>query len=274
MKEWYCVMLGQPQGPYSDDKMKKMAAAGIIIRDTLVWSGSTPEDASRGWLPIRDTELAPIFPTEVRRVRRDGDAHAQAPERASSEPPIEPTPARHKRHTPGKALLLSEASTSLKTPDVVSAPCGRRFCAFILECALPVFLFITFLPGLVFLEKGDARAAYILLAPAAFTLLVYIAANLCLLRRGGQTLARKMLGLRIVNADGSRAPLWKLLTLRCALHLPLAASLGALIFRPAIAWKLAIPALLISAADGLSALREDGRALHDRIAGTTMERIE
>lgn len=66
MKEWHCVLYGQPQGPFPEEGMREMALRGEIAGDTLVWSGSTPEDTARGWIRADETEFAQFFPASER----------------------------------------------------------------------------------------------------------------------------------------------------------------------------------------------------------------
>lgn len=60
MKEWHCVLFGQPQGPFAEEQLREMARRGEITRDTLVWS-AVPEDAARGWVKAAETEVAAVF---------------------------------------------------------------------------------------------------------------------------------------------------------------------------------------------------------------------
>ena len=61
MKEWHCVLYGQPQGPFAEDRLREMIEKGEVAEDTLVWCGATPEDAARGWVKAGESEIAPIF---------------------------------------------------------------------------------------------------------------------------------------------------------------------------------------------------------------------
>ena len=62
MKEWHCVLYGQPQGPFPEEHLREMALRGEITEDTLVWNASTPEDSARGWIRAAETEFASFFP--------------------------------------------------------------------------------------------------------------------------------------------------------------------------------------------------------------------
>jgi|GEM_PF-2181923 len=72
MKEWHCVLFGQPHGPFSEDRLREMALQGVLLAETLVWSPS-PEDAARGWVPAGQTELAAFFAPTAQTTAPDGD---------------------------------------------------------------------------------------------------------------------------------------------------------------------------------------------------------
>jgi uncharacterized RDD family membrane protein YckC len=143
--------------------------------------------------------------------------------------------------------------------DLFAAPLasrGSRLGAHILD---NVFLMGAFLPGLVplaFLSPGSEN-----IGPLIAALVVFLAAlgtllgiNLRLLGKYGQTLGKKVLGVRIVRLDGDRASLGRLLLLR--------------MFVP---WLLAaIPFLgyVFSLLDALFIFRDDRRCIHDHLADT------
>lgn len=81
-----------------------------------------------------------------------------------------------------------------------------------------------------------------------------VAWNCVLLHRAGQTLAKKMLGIRVVRRDGSHCGLARIFFAR---YLPVAV-LGA----------IPIVGGLVSLVDALLIFRDDRRCLHDEIADT------
>jgi uncharacterized RDD family membrane protein YckC len=90
--------------------------------------------------------------------------------------------------------------------------------------------------------------------PTSLGILALFAVNLYLLHRFGQTIGKKLVGVRIVRTDGSRAGLARIIFMR---SLPF--------------WvAAAIPLIgaLISLADPLFIFSESRRCLHDRVAGT------
>ncbi|MCB9744519.1 MAG: RDD family protein [Alphaproteobacteria bacterium] len=84
--------------------------------------------------------------------------------------------------------------------------------------------------------------------------------NVALLGRGGQTLAKRFVGVRIVDQGGGPADAWQLLGLRVAAPLLIA---GVSSFVPAgpLLWWLC---------DALFIVSSERRCLHDRLAGTTV----
>ena len=79
--------------------------------------------------------------------------------------------------------------------------------------------------------------------------------TLILLHRGGQTLAKKILGIRIVRPDGSRASLGRIILLRYIVP----GLIGAIPFRIGTLAQIVGYCLIF---------REDRRCLHDMIADT------
>jgi uncharacterized RDD family membrane protein YckC len=90
--------------------------------------------------------------------------------------------------------------------------------------------------------------------PTSAVILVLLAINLYLLFRFGQTIGKKLVGIRIVRTDGSRAGLARIIFIR---DLP---------FR--IVAMIPLIGGLFSLADPLFIFSESRRCLHDRLAGT------
>ena len=88
----------------------------------------------------------------------------------------------------------------------------------------------------------------------------YLQLNGYLLARHGQTIGKRLLGMRIVSVrDGQTLPLWKVLFLR---HL----SIGLVSLIPFIGYLLAI-------ANPLLIFRKDRRCFHDHLAGSKVIRV-
>jgi len=83
---------------------------------------------------------------------------------------------------------------------------------------------------------------------------IYLAINGWLLHTQGQTVGKKLLGLRIVRSDGSAAPLARLAGLR---------------FGATLVWSM-IPVVgqLVGMLDALLIFRDSRKCLHDNIADT------
>lgn len=113
MKEWHCVLYGQPHGPFTEKQLAEMASANSITRETLVWSNSS-ENAELGWLPIAQTELAaiftppaPIFAPEQQAEPADAPAQISASEQ-QEEPANAPGPPSDAREiSPAIAEILN-----------------------------------------------------------------------------------------------------------------------------------------------------------------------
>ena len=102
---------------------------------------------------------------------------------------------------------------------------------------------------------GSVGAAQIAgIAIAAVLVLGLLVWNCILLERAGQTIAKKMLGIRVVRRDGSHCGLARIFVAR---YLPVTV-LGMIPFIGS----------LVSLVDALLIFRDDRRCLHDEIADT------
>ncbi len=95
--------------------------------------------------------------------------------------------------------------------------------------------------------------AWIVLAAAALTLVAW---NLILLHRHGQSLGKRLVGVRIVRRDGSRASLGRIVGLR--------------IIPVAILRYVPIIGPILGLTDALLIFRDSRRCLHDDIADTAV----
>jgi uncharacterized RDD family membrane protein YckC len=135
---------------------------------------------------------------------------------------------------------------------------GTRLAASLLDA---VSVFVVFIPMFIALPFVDANGAQgvdaaIVVGFVAMLLLGIglIAWNCVLLSRNGQTLAKKLLGIRVVRADGSHCGLARIFFAR---YLPVAV-LGAVPFIGS----------LFTLADALLIFRDNRRCIHDEFADT------
>ena len=143
--------------------------------------------------------------------------------------------------------------------DMELAERGTRLAAVFLD---GLFFGLSMLPLILAMvavgRLGDARnvdvAAGIGLAIGALLLIGLVAWNCVLLSRHGQTIAKKMLGIRVVRRDGSHCGLGRIFFAR---YLPVTV-LGAVPFVGG----------LVSLVDAMLIFRDDRRCLHDEIADT------
>ena len=201
MKEWHCVLFGQPQGPFSEDQLREMVRAGEVSAATPVRRGS-PDEGEGCWLMAAYTEAAALLPAHG--GGGEWDQHGIASERAAALYIDE----RFRRLAAEQGVLLHEGWQ-------FKASRRRRLAAFVLGLVILLAFSLVFLaPPLLILRGEPTRTAlYVFLAAfAAFA--AYGVTNFCLLARRGQSVSKNLAGIRIVNADGSRTPLWKILALR------------------------------------------------------------
>jgi uncharacterized RDD family membrane protein YckC len=84
--------------------------------------------------------------------------------------------------------------------------------------------------------------------------LIWAAINAYLVHRHGQTIGKKILGIKVVRTDGSRASLGRIFWLRNVVMVLLSV--------------IPIAGMILSLVDALLIFRESRQCLHDQIAGT------
>jgi len=136
---------------------------------------------------------------------------------------------------------------------------GLRLAAVLLDGLFAGIAMVPFFIGLFagIGPDGNMRmgvGSTIAMALGGVVLLGVIAWNCVLLSRGGQTIAKKMLGIRVVRRDGSHCGLARIFFAR---YLPVTV-LGMVPFVGS----------LVSLVDALLIFRDDRRCLHDEIADT------
>jgi hypothetical protein len=60
VKEWYCWINNQVEGPFSDESLRQAISNGSLITDTLVWNKDLPNDGN-SWQRAVDTEINLLF---------------------------------------------------------------------------------------------------------------------------------------------------------------------------------------------------------------------
>jgi uncharacterized RDD family membrane protein YckC len=150
------------------------------------------------------------------------------------------------------AAPQAELETRAASPaslERAKATRGQRFGAAFLD---GIFSTICIAPWTYSVKSGGMTPTAALLG---FILVGALAAiNLVLLNKNGQTLGKKMVGTKVVMADGEPAPLWRIVLLR---WLPLTA-------------VTAIPKLgaVVALVDACIIFASERRCGHDYIAGT------
>jgi uncharacterized RDD family membrane protein YckC len=184
-------------------------------------------------------------------------------------------------HRPFNTALLQPAAAAAALPPTTPPPPpeaasrGSRLGAKVLDwitALLPLVLAggvaIALVPAFLLTHRAEAwtalRDSALLGILALAMMLGYVALavwNAVWLHRYGQTIGKRLLGIRIVRGDGSRASLGRIFALR---YLPMAL-LGGLTGHPGGLVKLV---------DVLCIFRDDRRCLHDLIADTRVVRAD
>lgn len=260
MKEWHCVLFGQPQGPFDEGRLREMIGRGEIAGDTLVWCGTTPEDAARGWIRAGESEIAPIL--------------AEAPPRLGA-------PAALPRGSAEFQRLALSGGVDLRDGWQFRASRLRRLWAFALDILIGLAFSVVFMAAPILALRGEPLSlALKVFVATAVSFAVYGAANFILLCRRGQSISKNIAGVRIVNVDGSRTPLWKIILLRNGVYIAFLAAQGVSsavahglvtalpLPPPGFQRTMALAAGAFFVLDSCLILGPSRRTLHDRFAGT------
>ena len=152
---------------------------------------------------------------------------------------------------------------------------GARLLAAILDGIIgDVLIYVPFVIGLYFTrdipalqDAGRLSPQFVLALLASMSLallaalvgaLVWIAITVVLVKRNGQTLGKKLLGIKVVRSDGSRASLGRIFWLRNVVTL--------------IIGMIPLLGIFFVLADILMIFGEARRCIHDRIADTIVVR--
>jgi uncharacterized RDD family membrane protein YckC len=140
--------------------------------------------------------------------------------------------------------------------DYVKASRGARLGAVMLDglvVAVPAMLIAILVPAT---SGGTApsTAGMILLMLFGVGAIAFVAMQLVLLHRHGQTIGKKLIGIRIVRTDGTRAGLGRIFLLRS--------------FVPGLIGAIPLLGPIFSLVDILFIFGEEQRCVHDMIADT------
>lgn len=138
--------------------------------------------------------------------------------------------------------------------DLELADRGARLGAMLLDNLIVFGVVFLIVPLGAALEKVSQAASSFAILLMGAALLAVLVINLVLLHRQGQTLGKRIVGIRILRIDGSRCELWRIIVLRVF-------AIGLLQMIPFIGW-------IIFLIDALMIFGEERRCLHDMFADT------
>ena len=174
-------------------------------------------------------------------------ADAQPPKQPPALPPMNPYAAPTAR------------IADMRDDDLlVKSSRGARLGAVLLDGVIPgavAIVFAVMLPAFGSdVDGGLTMGGGVLVTLFVLGLIAFAAMQLILLYRHGQTIGKKLVGIRIVRADGSRAGFARLLLLRS--------------FVPGLIGAIPLLGPLFSLVDMLFIFGEEKRCVHDLIADT------
>lgn len=139
--------------------------------------------------------------------------------------------------------------------QIALASRGRRLGAVILDGLIFGAAFLIAMVPLMMIRdaQGSASKSAVWIV-MGIVFLVFGAINLVLLYKHGQTMAKRLLGIRIVRGDGSRASLGRILLLRSIV--------------PGFIGGIPLVGPLFTLTDALFIFADDRRTLHDKMADT------
>lgn len=222
---------GKQLGPFAEEQVRAKLVAGEVSHDDLGWHEGMPE-----WKPLRTLFAASTFPAP------------ETPRTGTSSIPLD--------------------SSDFKAPEPSASLAGRgsRLGAYLLDQLIALVLILPGLwkllqPFMKDLEAGNAPTPEELLANIApalplliIPLLAFVIVQVVMLVKNGQTIGKKMLGIRIVKLDGSNPSFTNVIIMRGIL--------------PGLIGGIPMVGPAFSLIDVLLIFREDHRCVHDMIAGT------
>jgi uncharacterized RDD family membrane protein YckC len=222
---------GKQLGPFAEEQVRAKLVSGEVSHDDLGWHEGMPE-----WKPLRTLFAASTFPAP------------ETPRTGTSSSPLD--------------------SSDFKAPEPSASLAGRgsRLGAYLLDQLIALVLILPGLwkllqPFMKDLEAGNAPTPEELLANIApalplliIPLLAFVIVQVVMLVKNGQTIGKKMLGIRIVKLDGSNPSFTNVIIMRGIL--------------PGLIGGIPMVGPAFSLIDVLLIFREDHRCVHDMIAGT------
>jgi uncharacterized RDD family membrane protein YckC len=163
-----------------------------------------------------------------------------------------PAPAANPYAAPGARLAEPAPTDEL----VRSSRLARLGAVFIdtLVLMVPVMIIAVAVPAMSEQGQGFSTGATALLGVFGLAVAAFVVYQIVMLHRYGQTLGKKLVGVRIVRQDGSRASLGRLLGLRYIV--------------PGVIGAIPLLGPLFSLIDPLFIFGEEKRCLHDLLADT------
>ncbi|MGD9385094.1 MAG: RDD family protein [Thioalkalispiraceae bacterium] len=143
------------------------------------------------------------------------------------------------------------ADTGLGTSDAVLAERGTRLGAHLLDM---LFFVIAMIPIFFIMESNNDTAVAIGAGITIIAGLILVGLNINYLYQNGQTIGKRIVGIKIVRGDGERCGLARIIFLRN--------------FVIGLLGNIPLIGPFISLADPLFIFRADRRCIHDMIADT------
>jgi uncharacterized RDD family membrane protein YckC len=145
------------------------------------------------------------------------------------------------------------SSTNISLSEGELAGRGTRLGAYILDV---LFSLVAVVPMFIMLViKGDSDEGFMVaIAVMAIGLIVLLSINIYYLYQNGQTIGKRLLGIKIIRTDGDRASLPRLLFLR--------------MFLVNLIGNIPYIGMVFIIVDPLFIFRADRRCVHDLIADT------
>lgn len=241
---WHFVAAdGNLVGPLTQQALRQMFARGLLDAHTLVWTaGMTQWQAYGG---VFEQDLSPPLPSRV-----DSGRVASAPATVATPIPSAPTVAAAQISGPPPAP--SGALAGDPAANTEAAPLGHRFLARVIDAVLFTAMLGFFIPD-AHASADDELSAWGWLAVVAWVTLTLVQA--WFLTRDGQSIGKKMMHIRIVDAGTGANPGF----LRAFVVRELGYGITAL-----VSLVLVAPVLI----DVLPIYGANRQCLHDRIVST------
>lgn len=181
------------------------------------------------------------------------------PESSRLPPPLPPAsfPPPVPDYNPYSAPLAQVDQVS-EHADLELADRGARLGAYLLDNLIVLGALFLIVPVGAALERVNKSAGLIAILLMGVVFIGLLVVNLVMLHRHGQTLGKRIVGIRILRIDGSRCELWRIIVLRVIAS-------GLLQAIPFIGW-------IFFLVDSLMIFGDERRCLHDIFADTMVVR--